>query len=124
MKSRVGSSAELFGFWGFFVTYIEWKSVPFWAWVVQVFELELYQYLSVLEMKFSDVPVVRSCLDYSMYLDRSVFVDFEVVFGVVLGLLILEIRLRSIKKLKLRLTWWMSHLWWDPMMGISGRIMR
>ena len=78
-------------------------------------------------MKFFDVPVVRSCLrsDYSTeYSDRLVFVDFEVVFGVVLGLVILEIRLRSIKKLKLRLTWWMGHLWWDPMMGISGRIMR
>ena len=47
-------------------------------------------------MKFSDVPVVRSCLrlDYSMYSDRSVFVDFEVVFGVVLGLVILEIKIR------------------------------
>ena len=39
-------------------------------------------------MKFSDVPVERSCSrsDYSTYSDRSVFVDFEVVFGVVLGL--------------------------------------
>ena len=50
-------------------------------------------------MKFSDVPAVRSCWrsDYSTeYSDRLVFVDFEVVFGVVLGLVILEIRLRSI----------------------------
>ena len=45
-------------------------------------------------MKFSDVPVVRSCLDYSMYSDRSVFVDFEVEFGVALGLVILEINIR------------------------------
>ena len=76
-------------------------------------------------MKFSDVPVVRSCLrlDYSMYLDRSVFVDFEVVFVVVLGLVILEIKIRTNKNID-RLTWWMSHLRWDPMMGISGRIMR
>ena len=76
-------------------------------------------------MKFSDVPVVRSCLrlDYSMYSDRSVFVDFEVVFGVVLGLVILEIKIRTNKNID-RLTWWMSHLRWDPMMGISGRIMR
>ena len=43
-------------------------------------------------MKFSDVPVERSCSDYSTYSDRSVFVDFEVVFGVVLGLVILEIK--------------------------------
>ena len=76
-------------------------------------------------MKFSDVPVVRSCLrlDYSLYSDRSVFVDFEVVFGVVLGLVILEIKIRINKNID-RLTWWMSHLRWDPMMGISGRIMR
>ena len=76
-------------------------------------------------MKFSDVPVERSCSDYSTYSDRSVFVDFEVVFGVVLGLVILEIKNEYKYILKMaRLTWWMSHLRWDPMMGISGRIMR
>lgn len=75
-------------------------------------------------MKFSDVPVARS--DYSAYSDRSVFVDFEVVFGVVLGLVILEIKKMNKKYILniVRLTWWMSHLRWDPMMGISGRIMR
>ena len=75
-------------------------------------------------MKFSDVPVERSRSDYSTYSDRSVFVDFEVVFGVVLGLVILEIKNTKIQLKIARLTWWMSHLRWDPMMGISGRIMR